>query len=71
MMKTLDNEQISQNIKAERTRAGFTQDEIARVLNVSRITYRKIEKIPKRYSFNQLEALAEAFGCDVTDFFMA
>ena len=71
MMKTLDNEKISQNIKAERVRSGFTQDEIAKVLKISRITYRKIEKTPMRYSFTKLEALAEAFGCNVTDFFMA
>ena len=71
MMKTLDNEKISQNIKAERVRSGFTQDEIAKVLNISRITYRKIENTPTRYSFTKLEALAEAFGCNVTDFFMA
>lgn len=71
MMKTLDNEKISQNIKAERARSGFTQDEIAKVLNISRITYRKIENTPTRYSFTKLEALAEAFGCNVTDFFMA
>lgn len=70
-MKTLDERKISQNIKAERIRAGFTQSEIANALNISRITYRRMEKTPKAYTFDKLETLANAFGCNVTDFFMA
>lgn len=70
MNKTLETKDISNNIKAERHRAGFTQAEIAKVLNVTRTTYGTMERNPKNLKYETLEKLADAFGCTVTDFFM-
>lgn len=70
MEKTLKTKDISNNIKAERQRAGFTQAEIAEVLNVTRTTYGSMERNPENVKYKTLEKLAEAFGCTVTDFFV-
>lgn len=69
-MMTLENHIISKNIKAARIRAGFTQKEIARVLNINRATYQAIENNPIAYPFTKMEPIAAAFGCKVADFFM-
>ena len=70
-MMTLDKEQIAANIKSERIRAGFTQEEIAKVLGISRATYVVMENNPTIYPIVKFLPIAEAFGCKLEDFFMA
>ena len=70
MEKTLTSKDVSNNIKAERKRAGFSQAEIAIVLKMSRNNYGILENNPGKIRFETLSEMAGAFGCTVNDFFM-
>lgn len=68
---TFDNSKIAKNIVKQRASAGFTVDEAAKALKISRPTLAKYEKDPGSASFTFLQKLAELYGCLLEDFFMA
>ena len=54
-----NEQQISRNIKACRSRIGKSQEEIAKELNITKVTYSNIENNPLNYSVNKLNAIAK------------
>lgn len=70
-MKIMTGNQIANNIKAERNRAGITIDEVCNKLNISRPTYIEYEKDAKLVKTKMLIELSEIFDCDINMFFYA
>lgn len=70
-MKKITSEQISNNMKGCRTRAGFSQEEVAKSLEVRRETVINWENKPGTVCLKTFIALADLYDCSVNDFFMA
>ena len=62
--------QISRNIKSCREKHGKTQEDVARILKISKQTYLTIENNPMSYSINKLNDIAAAIGCNIDEFFL-
>lgn len=62
--------QISRNIKSCREKFGKTQEDIAKVLSISKPTYINIENNPLNCSINKLNKVANAIGCNIDEFFL-
>lgn len=67
---TEDNEIISRNIKAVRTQRGYTQGQVANMLNISIPTYIKMENQPIELKLVKIKMLAKVLKCSVSDFFV-
>lgn len=67
---TEDNETISRNIKAVRTQRGYTQGQVANMLNISVPTYIRMENNPLELKFVKIKELAKVLKCSVGDFFV-
>lgn len=67
---TEDNEVISRNIKAVRTQRGYTQGQVANMLNISVPTYIRMENYPLELKFVKIKELAKVLKCSVSDFFV-
>lgn len=65
----MNNSVISQNIRAERTRAGLTQKEVSDILKINRRTYMGYENgnSVNAYVLWQLQQL---FNCNIENFFI-
>ncbi len=61
---------ISNNLKMYRTRIGYTQEKVAKILNVSRATYCDYEVNPQKLKIETLQDIANIFKCDLKDFFV-
>lgn len=70
-MNFIDEKEASKRIKALRTLKGFTQEEMADKLNVSRKVYSKYENKPYSVPIDKLKPLANLLGCKMGDFFVA
>jgi transcriptional regulator with XRE-family HTH domain len=68
-VKHITEEQIGNNIKAERCRAGLTIEEVCEKLDISRPTYIGYEKNAELVRTQMLIKLAELFNCDIDMFF--
>lgn len=69
----MDNEKITyvtNNMRSLRVRCGFSQEEIAKILNVSRTTYCDYEVNPQKVKVSTFKKLANVYGCKLVDFFM-
>lgn len=66
---TEDNKTISRNIKAVRVQRGYTQGQMANMLNVSVPTYIKMENQPIELKLVKIKELAKVLKCSVSDFF--
>ena len=66
MNKTL---QLAQKVIDIRKRSGFTQEEIAKKLGVSRQSWILVEKGQRDLNTEELGRLSEVFGVDIVDFF--
>lgn len=69
---TLDKEilsTISRNIKAERARAGLSQEETAKYLGIKRRSYIDKERLG-RFKPEELLQLSKSFGCTIESFYM-
>lgn len=62
--------QISRNIKSCREKNGKTQEDVAKILKISKQTYLTIENNPMSYSINKLNDIAAAIGCNIDEFFL-
>lgn len=60
---------INSNIAALRKKRGYSQDEIASRLGVSRQTYMKMEKEGGIVTTDQLETLSQIFGVSIAEFY--
>lgn len=58
----MDNQSIKKNIELYRERSGLTQTDVARRLEMSRISFRNLEKGETRIVNDVIFALAEMFG---------
>lgn len=65
-----DNLIISYNIKRERKNAKLTQEDMANKLNVTSITYKRIENNPTSRDLDDLYSIAEIIGCHISKFFL-
>ncbi len=70
MAKTKFQYEIVQLVRTQRERLGFTQDDIAECLNVTRGYIGQVESpnFASRYTFDQLNALAILMKCSPKDF---
>ena len=59
--------QLGRNIKAERTRKGYSQDSFAEFLNVSRTYIGKIERGEQNMSIAKILVLATALNVHIND----
>lgn len=62
-------DQISERVIKLRERSGYTQEEVAAKLGISRQRWILVEKGERDLSTEELGTLAELFGIDVADFF--
>lgn len=69
-MKEITNTQIEANMKAFRTKKGYSQAKVAQLLGVSRATINNWETSPGEVSMKIFRKLAELYDCHVYDFFM-
>lgn len=64
-----DRKIINRNIKAERVRAGLTQEEVANILGIERKTYINIEK-ENKVEASIMFKLSVLFNCPIDNFYM-
>lgn len=63
-------ETLKKNMKFARLKSGYTQEDVADKLYVSRETVFRWEKLPEKMSFEKLVEVANLYNAKVTDFFM-
>lgn len=61
---------ISNNLKSYRVRAGYTQEKMAELLGISRITYCDYEVNPQRMKIELYQEIADILNCNLADFFI-
>ena len=61
---------ISNNLRSYRARAGYTQDKIAEILGISRVTYCDYEVNPQKVKVEILQQIADVLNCKLSDFFV-
>ena len=64
----MENQDISRRIKARRILKGFTQEDVAKKLDVSLPTYLKMENHPISLNLVKIQKLAIALECEVKNF---
>lgn len=63
-----DRAALGANIKREREYRGFSQDEVARYLGISRSAVSLIESGDRKLEALELKKLADLFKCSMTEF---
>ena len=61
---------VSNNLRSYRARAGYTQDKVAEILGISRITYCDYEVNPQKVKVEMLQQIADVLNCKLSDFFV-
>lgn len=61
---------ISNNLKSFRVRAGYTQEEMAELLSITRNTYCDYEVNPQKVKVETLQMIADRLNCKLSDFFV-
>lgn len=61
---------ISNNMKSLRNRVGFTQDKMAKLLEISRVTYCDYEVNPQKVKIETFQQIADILKCKLSDFFV-
>ena len=69
-MKHFNAELMSNNMKAIRKRAGFTQTEVGNRLGITKQAVSRLENNPQDTNAKRLIELAELYGCHPRDFFV-
>ena len=64
------NNQLQNNFKSLRVRSGLIQDEVAKMLGISRQQYITYENNPNRIKIDILLKLSKIFKCDINEFFI-
>lgn len=60
---------IGYNLKKLRELSGYTQDEVAQALGITRSAYSNYEGGTREFPYDLLEKAADLFGCDLSLFF--
>lgn len=60
---------IAQNLKKLRETAHYTQEEISRILGISRSAYSNYESGDREAPYEVLEKISNFFGCDMSTLF--
>ncbi|MCL5997146.1 MAG: XRE family transcriptional regulator [Chloroflexi bacterium] len=68
ILDTIDARELGKELQAARKSRGMTQEEAARVIDVTRTTVTAIEKGERRVKANELIRLAQAYGRQISDF---
>ena len=68
ILDTINPRELGKQLQESRRRAGLTQDDAAKVIDVSRTTIIAIEKGERRVKAGELIKLAQAFGRSAADF---
>lgn len=61
---------VSNNMKSYRARAGFSQDKMADLLGISRVTYCDYEVNPQKVKIETFQQIADILKCELSDFFI-
>lgn len=61
---------ITNNLKAYRARAGYTQEDVANLLGITRATYCNYEVNPAKVDVGTLQKIADILHCNLSDFFV-
>lgn len=61
---------ISNNLKSYRVKIGYTQENMAKMLGITRNTYCDYEVNPGKLTIEKLTNIARILKCDVADFFV-
>lgn len=61
---------LKSNIKYFRVRAGLTQEDTAKALGISRVTYNNWEEHPEKLSIIKLRRLTKVFNITLYTFFL-
>lgn len=70
-MDFVEEKEASRRIKSIRALKGFSQEEMADKLNMSRKVYSRYENRPYAVPMDKLVPVADILGCKVGDFFIA
>ena len=69
-MEQFDFELITRNLKAMRVKCGYTQEDVARLMNVTTQTVRNYENQPQRLDLKKIVEFSKLYGCSPRVFFM-
>ena len=61
---------VTNNMKSLRVRLGLSQDEVAKRMHVTRVTYCNYETNPQKVTLGILYELSEILKCKLSDFFI-
>ena len=64
------NNQLQNNFKSLRVRSGLIQEEVAKMLGISRQQYITYENNPNIIKIDILLKLSKIFKCDINEFFL-
>lgn len=64
------NNQLQNNFKSLRVRSGLIQEDVAKMLGISRQQYMTYENNPNIIKIDILLKLSKIFKCDVNEFFL-
>lgn len=64
------NNQLQNNFKSLRVRSGLIQEDVAKMLGISRQQYMIYENNPNIIKIDILLKLSKIFKCDVNEFFL-
>lgn len=68
ILDSIDMKALGSELQRARTKRGLTQEEAAKIIDVARTTMTAIEKGERRIKADELVKLADAYGCEVSDF---
>lgn len=63
------NEFVANNMKAFRQKAGYSREQVARALGVTRYAYSHYESGDREVPYEVLEKIGNLYGCEVSDLF--
>lgn len=66
-----DEKRISNNIKSQIYRYGFSMGSLANKMGISRQALSRIINNPYRTNIKKLNVIADNIGCNIDDFFVA
>ena len=61
---------ISNNMKSLRNRMGYTQDDMSKLLDISRKTYCDYEVNPQKVKVQVFQQISDILKCKLSDFFV-
>ena len=69
MKSIITNEMLAKNLKIARMSAGLTQEQVADLLGITRVTFNSYENNPGNVAISVFQKLADIYKLNVCDFF--